>query len=193
MKLDKFEVIRIIKETINEVMDFVNVNNYEYEIHNSTISNNLSLIGLFKLDDGAIGNVYAEKIKPEEIDIPPIFDKNKHEIINIVYSINNVTKQYQKSELKVLIRVLKTVSTIVKDFIQKHEKENPIYILHAESKNDFELFDRQKRELYGMILSKQLPSYYRLSDGKFNNYPVVVFQKDTILEKRYYNKLKKII
>ena len=85
---------------------------------------------------------------------------------------------------------LKTVSLIVKDFVQKHEKENIIYILHAEPKTDFEFTDRQKGEIYKMILNKQLPSYYRISDGTFNNKPIIVFQKDKIYEKRYFNRLK---
>jgi hypothetical protein len=191
MKFDRIDLIYLINECINEVMDFNNIENYDYHIYNNIINDNISSIGVFKLDDDAIVEVLTEKISVNDINIPPIFNKENAEIINIVYEINNMTTQYKKTDLRELLKILKTVSLIIKDFVQKHEKENIIYILHSEPKSGSGFTDKQKGEMYKMALNKKLPSYYRISDGIYKiNTPVIVFQKDVIHEKRYYNRLK---
>jgi len=191
MKFDRIDLINLINECINEVLDFNNIENYNYKISNLNITNEkISQIGYFKLDDGAVARIYIEKIDSNKLDIPPIFDRNNSQIINIVYSINSMTTQYKKTNLRIFLKILKTVSLIINEFVQKHEIENIIYILHSEPKTDFGLTDKQKGETYKMLLNKQLPSYYRVSDGIYNNKPIIVFQKDKIHEKRYYNRLK---
>ena len=189
--ISRLKLIGMIHECLNEVMDFNNIENYDYIIYNNTVSDNLTLIGLFKLDDGAAVKVFAEKININDISVPPIINIENTEAINIVYSINDITTQYKKSNLKILFKILKTTSLIIKDFVKKHEKENILYILHGEPKTDFGFTDGQKNEMYKMVLGKQLPLYYRASDGIFDgNKPVIVFQKDNIMEKRYYHRLK---
>jgi hypothetical protein len=189
--ISKLSLIGMIHECLNEVFDFNNIENYDYNIYNNAVNNNLTLIGLFKLDDGEAVKVFAEKININKVSVPPIINIKNVEVINIVYFINDITTQYKKSDLRILFKILKTVSLIIKDFVEKHEKENILYVLHGEPKTDFEFTDKQKNEMYKMVLGKQLPSYYRASDGIFDgNKPVIVFQKDNIMEKRYYHRMK---
>jgi len=174
MKIDKFELIEIINESlINEILDFNKIDSYEYNYYG-----NNPLIGEFYLEDNSRIKVVKQKINPIFLDIPQVFDL-KNGIINIVFSINDITTQYKKTTFKELIKIIKTVVLIIKKFIDSNN-DNPIYVIHAEPKieNEFQISDRQKRELYKMILLKHLPNNYRISDGTFKNtIPVIVFQK----------------
>jgi hypothetical protein len=174
MKIDKFELIQIINENINEILDFNNVDIYDYNYYGKN-----PLIGEFILDDNSKVKVLQQKINPLSLNIPKVFNSDNG-IINLIFTIDDITTQYKKTDLKELLKIIKTVTIIIKKFIDSIQN-NPIYILHAESKikNEFELNDRQKRELYIMILLKHLPKDYRISEGTFENeIPIIVFQRN---------------
>ena len=173
MKTDYFKLIEIINESLNEILDFNKIDNYEYNYYG-----NNTLIGEFYLDDNSKVEVTQGEINPLFLNIPQVFNL-KNGIINIVFSIEDITSQYKKTTFKELIKIIKTVVLIIKKFINSNN-DNPIYVIYAEPKikNEFQLSDRQKRELYKMILLKHLPNNYRISDGTFNNnIHVIVFQK----------------
>jgi hypothetical protein len=174
MKIDKFELIEIINESINEILDFKNINNYEYNYYGGN-----PLIGEFKLDDEANVKVLQQKINPISLKIPPVFNIDNG-IINLVFSIDGITAQYKKTTFKEFVKILKTIVLIIGEFISLNSDKKIVYILHAESKieNEYILSDRQKREIYKMILSRQLNGEYRISDAIFgNDIPVIAFQK----------------
>lgn len=188
MKTDKLAMIEIIKEEIekgiNELFDFKNVPDYDYNYHaidDSLFTNSKSLIGNFTLDDGAKVNVYIENIDRRLIYLPPVFDLN-HGVVNFVFSIEGTTKQYKKTTLKELLRIVKTVSQIVQKFVISHN-ENILYTLYAEPKlgNDM-LSDPQKSEMYQMVIGKYLPSGFRVGKGTYGGLklPIIAFQKNKI-------------
>ena len=57
-----------------------------------------------------------------------------------------------------MIKILKTVTLIVKKYIDSKNNSNlnPIYILYSEPKDNVGLTDGQKNELYKELLKKQL-------------------------------------
>jgi hypothetical protein len=195
MKLDYFSLVELIKESMNEIMDFSNIDNYDYEYYDFNLNNNQnkSLIGRFQLDDNLNVEVFVEKINSELVIVPPILDKSG-EIYNIAYSIEGNTKQYKKTTLKELIKILKTVTLIVKEFINSVDTSeiNPIFVLYSEPKNNEILSNGQKYELYSELLSKQLTPEYRISTATYNNSKnLVAFQKDKILTRKFINKNRK--
>jgi hypothetical protein len=172
MKKDLFDLLSLIKESINEIMDFNNIKNFDYKYYNTN-----NLIGEFKLDDKSEVKVYIQKLNKNNVQVPSVFDKN-NEIINFIYTVNDLSTQSKTTSLQELTKILKTVFLIIKKYIESHSNINPIYTIHATSKIGMDITDNQKRELYKLILSKHLPKDYRISDAKFENHiPIIAFQK----------------
>lgn len=70
---------------------------------------------------------------------------------NVVYSIGESTTQLQKTNIKILLTILSTVTAIVKDFIAS-EDPNALYI-HATEKQEGKV---QKFNLYKAYILQQL-------------------------------------
>jgi hypothetical protein len=183
MKIDRLKALHIINEELNEVFDFNNISNYDFAYYDNdaqSVSNGIKLIGDFKLDDGAKVEVYAQNANAELINLPPVFNLN-HGAINLAYAVEGVTTQYKKTTLSELLRIIKTVSLIIQKYVTSHN-ENTLYVLHSESKmgNDL-LSDAQKSEMYQMIISKHLPTGFRIGEGIYDNgIPIIAFQKNKI-------------
>jgi len=191
MKTDYFKLIEIINEELNEIMDFTNIDSFNYQYFNPNYESAISLIGEFKLDDNTNAQVFIQKINPNLVETPPVLDKTNG-VFNIVYTIEGKTNQYKKTTIKELIKILKTVTLIVKKYIDANDNSNlnPIYILYSEPKDNVGLTDGQKYELYKELLRKQLTPEYRISSATYNkSKELVAFQKDKIWTKRY-NKMK---
>ena len=172
MKSDKLKLLEIINEEINEIMDFNNIDSFNYNFHDT----NDGLVGKFSLENGEIIEVFAQQIPSSVISMPPVFN-NTEFAVNFVYSINGISSQYKKTIFSEFIKILKTVALIFKDYLNVRNNDS-IYTLYSESKTGLELNDKQKQELYKLILSKQLPKNYRIGDGLYMNHiPVIIFQK----------------
>jgi hypothetical protein len=192
MKTDYFSLIEIINEELDEIMDFTNIDSFDYQDFNPNNKSIISLIGEFKLDDGSKVQVHIQKINPELVKTPPVLDKTNG-VFNIVYTVEGKTNQYKKTTIKELIKILKTVTLIVKKYIDSKNNSNlnPIYILYSEPKDNVGLTDGQKNELYKELLKKQLTPEYRISSAIYNkSKELIAFQKDKIWIKRYNNKMK---
>jgi hypothetical protein len=184
MKTDYFTLIEIINKELDEVMDFTNIDGFDYQYFNSNDESTISLIGEFKLDDGSNVQVHIQKINPELVKTPPVLDKTNG-VFNIVYTVEG------KTTIKELIKILKTITLIVKIYIDSKNNSNPIYILYSEPKDNVGLTDGQKNELYKELLKKQLTPEYRISSTIYNkSKELIAFQKDKIWTKRYNNKMK---
>ena len=173
MKLDKFDLIALINETINEVLDFNNIEGYSYHYYGDSNK----LIGAFNVDDNTVIQVFQQQISINMVKIPQTFRKEDG-VINLIYSVNDVTTQHKKTSLSELLNIIKTVNCIIKEYLDSFNNKNPIFVIYSEPKLGVGLNDNQKRELYKMVLEKHLPPNYRVSDGVFNgNIPITVFQK----------------
>ena len=75
MKTDYFSLIEIINEELDEIMDFTNIDSFDYQDFNPNNKSIISLIGEFKLDDGSKVQVHIQKINPELVKTPPVLDK----------------------------------------------------------------------------------------------------------------------
>ena len=83
------------------------------------------------------------------------------DVINVSYAIEGVTSQIQKSNYRELLKIVKTVSIIIKNYIE----ENSPYsiLLFGDDKKGSGLSDKQKNSLYLMIALHNLPTGYRIS------------------------------
>lgn len=89
------------------------------------------------------------------------------EVINPVYSIDGITSQIEKSNYKELLKIIKTVSKIIKRYIE----ENSPYsvLLFGDDKSGTGGSDKQKNSLYLMTALQNLPTGYRISKSKIKD------------------------
>jgi hypothetical protein len=156
----KVNLISLLTEIINEVGDFSNIEPYEY---------NLTDIG----GDFTIENKYKAKVvimewgDNTEFKFPPIVENpSSRPIYNIGYEIEGSAEQFLRSNYKILIKILKTVSLIVEEHIKQLDSKNPIFTIFSTGKKGVGYEDPQKMILYKEILSKNLPSDYRIGMGE---------------------------
>ena len=83
------------------------------------------------------------------------------DVINVSYAIEDVTSQIQKSNYRELLKIVKTVSIIIKNYIE----ENSPYsiLLFGDDKRGSGLSDKQKNSLYLMTALQNIPTGYRIS------------------------------
>lgn len=175
-----------LQESINlviqlEALDFKNIKPYD-------ISNDKF--------DTPIGNVNIEKyaMEPDEasmLKMPPIvnqsldFYKNKPgantDLYNIGYDVEGSETQYAKSSYKELVKILYTVMTDVKKFI---EEKNPFgIVIFTTSKDESSgplADDPQKLAIYKYIVSSNIPNGYTIADVKFLNKKGIIIYKKTL-------------
>lgn len=72
---------------------------------------------------------------------------------NVSYDVGGDNNQYTKTSIKYLLRILSTVTSIVKDFINKH---NPDCLYIEGSSKIGERGENQKNNTYGAYILKQL-------------------------------------
>jgi hypothetical protein len=91
------------------------------------------------------------------------------EFYNVEFTINGIETQALKSDIKTILRIMTTLSLIIKDFIQKNNPDG----LHIEATNkDINLLTgkEQKSYLYQAYLDKQIKTLtnynlYTIRDG----------------------------
>lgn len=152
-KINKLKTL--IKElAINEVFEAMNPVPYVQTSHNSYYFS-ITINGVKEDIDVVFDNMNT---RPE---LKNTLVKKEYQTsdktYNLAYSINMNDTQYTRSTGAVLLTILATVFSIVKDFI-KQEQPDYIYI-HPEEKNDD---SKQKRSIYKSYIDHQIttiPSY----------------------------------
>jgi hypothetical protein len=158
----KIKLLKLLAEVINEIGDLSNIESYNYNITDKG--------GNFKTEDEYEVNVDITAWPPslyKQFKFPPVVELNNNPIYNIGYSIEGQGSQFMKSNYKILIKILKTVSLIVEHHINKLDSQNPIFTLFAEDKKGKGHDDTQKTLIYKEILSKNLPPNYRIGFGDY--------------------------
>ena len=149
------KLIPIYEQIINEVGDLKNIKPFPINGENFAVEYN---------NEKLRGKVSFTQANIEMFELPPIAEK-WDEAYNIGYSIEGFGSQYLKGNLKLLLKILKTVSIIISNYI----KQNPdnLYLIFAESKYGMEYEDPQKLLIYGEILKKHLPNQFRMGETNF--------------------------
>lgn len=157
----EIKLITLLREVVNEVGDLKNITPYDYELTNNG--------GKFTfVEDGEVLNV---EVKIEDITnqkehfmIPPVLNPKNKNLYNVSYTVNGNDRQFIKSNPHILIKILKTVTEIIKNIISKYE--NPIFVILAQNKIEGIKTDLQKFNYYKLILMQNIPTGYRYSEGK---------------------------
>ena len=167
------KLIKLVKEVINEVGDLKNMPPYTYKINNET--------GIFYIDDDVEIKVQFQLLSLKDkydFDISPVFDVFKNKLYNIVFYANEKSDQYMKSDLKTLIKILKTTLDIILEIIPSYPK-NTIFLISGEHKKGRLELDKQKMDLYKSIIKYNLPQGFRIGETKHipSDIEFIVIQK----------------
>ena len=141
---------------LQEVGDLDNIESYPYQDSSFVTEEG------WKVEVGFEVIPYAEF---EQLNIPT----KRRNTINVSYSINGEHSQHSKTTYKQLIRILKTVSDIIKDFVKGNSRVEALVFLAAnkDSKKLLTHTDPQKSAIYKSIVVKsvsKLDSKWKLRD-----------------------------
>lgn len=149
-------------EKIEEAFDFNNI-----EIGKIQKFSNTSYYFEIIIDENET-DVYVDFIptKPERVKLFPLI-QNADTIYNVAFSIGDegITTQYQKTNIKTYLKILKTVSSCVKIFISDNNPD--VLIFRATGKRDKDDIDLQKMNIYRAICDKHLPNNYSIENTSF--------------------------
>jgi hypothetical protein len=157
--LDKI-VINEIGEASIEPLDYKKISNDNYSfIFEFNDVSYVVKVRFTEIWDDIIKQYYFSKV-------PNYKDK---EFYNVEFTINNIENQALKSDIKTILRIMTTLSYIVKEFIQNNNPDG----LYIEATNkDINLLTgkQQKSYLYQAYLDKQIKTLtnynlYTIRDG----------------------------
>ena len=157
--IDKI-IINEIGEASVEPLEYKKISDYNYSFRFEFDSNFYRVKVQFELiEDDISKQYYFSKV-------PNYKDK---EFYNVSFTINNIENQALKSDIKTILKIMTTLSYIVKEFIQNNNPDG----LHIEATNkDINLMTgkEQKSYLYQAYLDKQIKtltnySLYTIRDG----------------------------
>jgi hypothetical protein len=152
---------KLLKEVISEVGDLNNIKPLPYDLKKGTF-----VVPYNGKDyEGKVVFTFLNEKGLSIFEFPPVVGMlNIKTGYNVGYSIEGVSSQLIRADVKLLLAILKAVSIIVADHIAKHP--DSIYLFFAESKTGVGMEDPQKLTLYQQILGKNLPQGFRI--GKTN-------------------------
>ena len=163
MTENRVTLISLLSEIVSEVGDLERIKSFKWTKEDE-------FTYTFQLEENVGGRVKFSDIKnfvvagsfdlPETVD----FDKIEH-YAGVGYEIMGVESQYKKSDYATLIKVLKTVSEIVGNFLKAHPET--LLAVFESDKDTGEISYKQKSLLYKNIISKNLPSKYRMANASY--------------------------
>ncbi len=174
MKKENIKLIKLFETVINEVGDLKNIPNYDYTLTNGG--------GRFQFDFE--NKKYKCKVEftqvPTDINssfiLPPVINHNNKEIVNISFDVEGHDTQYLQTNYKILLGILKTVTSIINDSLSKYS-DDTIFVIFAASKKGIGFNDPQKMKLYKLVLQKNVPNGYRIGDGTFMKNKLIFLTK----------------
>jgi len=153
MSISLNEVLRTLKEIIQEVGDLNKLDSYDY----SGIADRYE----FAVNDKIHVDVgFTRPYQEDEISALNLPDSaTRLNTYNISYMIDGVDTQVTKSDYSTLIRILKTVSDIIVKWLQKNEESVQALTIFAANKKATRYLisaDKQKSKIYQAIIIKNL-------------------------------------
>lgn len=153
-------LVKLYEEYISEIGDLKNIKPYEY-LRGQTRY-------IFNTEGGDNVTVIFSKWG-DEVDVlryPPAVDlSNMENFYNLGYSVEGITSQYKKSNIKELLRIMATISSITNDFLSKN-KNTALLIFEENKDKSLEFSKGQKSLLYKAVISNNLPLEFKLNDVK---------------------------
>lgn len=161
LKISLLEMRTQYLKILKEVGDLENIESYLYD-NNS-----------FTTDEGWIVNVEFEEIQVLTFQLLNLHTEREY-TFNVSYNINGEQSQYAKTTYKQLLKILKTISNIIKNFIQINNKTEALVFLAANKDSNKLLThtDPQKSAIYKTIVIKtlsQLESKWKIKDFEIGN------------------------
>lgn len=142
---------------LNELFDFENLKNIPFTKLGGDAYN-------FEIEiNGELVDVYVDFVRFDDaLKLPPTLS-GANKIYNVAYAISDdmVTSQYAISDQKTIIVMMKTVSEIVANFIEKNDPN--ILSFFAESTDGTDQGESKKLSMYKAVIDKQTPSGYVIS------------------------------
>lgn len=177
---NKTNFMSLINEIINEVGDLKNITSYPY----TTYKRGMDYIGRFKAEINGVNQDLTVSIElssssfKDNLILPPVFEKDG-DLYNISFDVSGVVAQFAKTNLPLYLKILKTVTEITSDIIDKTDVDpsNNIYILGSVSKEGISGKNDAKLKYYRAILNSNLPAGYRMAEGKFYSFNILALQK----------------
>lgn len=170
MSTNVIKISQLLKELVNEVGDLTNIKPVPYDLAKGSFIVDY----LDKQYRGKVNFTRLDKKGLSLIKLPPIVDESKIETgYNIGYSIEGISSQAIKGDIKILLSILKAVSEIVAHHIIK--QPDAIYFIFAESKTEVGFNDPQKLKLYQHILGYNLPKGFRMGKAEIEGVAEGIF------------------
>lgn len=170
MSTNVIKISQLLKELVNEVGDLQNIQPVPYDVSKGTFAVDY----LEKQYRGKVQFTRLDKKGLSLIKLPPIVDQTKIQVgYNIGYSIEGISSQAIKGDVKLLLSILKAVSEIVADHIIK--QPDAMYFIFAESKVEAGFNDPQKLKLYQHILGHNLPKGFRMGKAEIEGIAEGIF------------------
>jgi hypothetical protein len=137
----KLQYARMLKE----VGDLESIQSYPYSDNH------------FTTEEGWKIDVNFEDLDSEDFDLMDLQTDPKKSF-NVGYAINGVDSQYAKTTYKKLIRILKTVSDMIVDFVKKNRETEALVFIASNKDPDKALTDTdpQKSALYKTVIVKNI-------------------------------------
>ena len=173
MKKENIKLIKLFEEIVNEVGDLNNIPVFEYSLNSNGGTFD------FEFEDNKAECKVSFTQMPTEvyhlIDLPPIVPRNK-EIISVGFDIEGTDEQYLKSNYRLLLRIIKTVTEIITDSLYRYPKD-AIFVIMARDKTGRGYNDSQKMDLYKIVLQQNLSNRYRMGEGSFGTNNLIFFTR----------------
>jgi len=141
MKKQNLKLSNLLSEIINEVGDLTNISNYNYELNNNG--------GIFNFTYNQQEYKCVVEFTEVPVDLntsfslPPVINHLNKKIVSIGFSIEGTDEQYIKTDQNTLLKILKTVTSIIKDCIKRYS-DDTIFVIFATSKIGMGFNDSQK-------------------------------------------------
>jgi hypothetical protein len=161
MSKNAIKISTLVKEVLSEVGDLRNIEPLSHDKNKQTFQ------VPYKGQEytGKVTFTFMNKKGLGLFKLPPIVNVDSIDTgYNVGYSIEGVSSQFLKSDIKLLLSILKTVSVIVGDFVSKHPQA--IYFIFAENKTGIGFDDKQKLTVYQQILGQNLPKGFRMGKAE---------------------------
>jgi len=157
--------MKLLENILNEVGDLKNIKGYEYILKGKdegsfTIhlnNNEIAVNVIIKRAEDDIKSLF---------NFPPIIKADQKEMYNVGFLVGGEDTQFEKTNLSILMRILKTVMDISLDLIKKYPNDT-IFTFFATSKTGKGFNDSQKMNLYKLIMQKNIPTEYRMGESEF--------------------------
>ena len=164
MSENAVKLISLLNENLLEIGDLKNIVEYPY-------TNNGKLKYRFDIEGGDKVDVTFTLLTPLEVlrvDTPPIIDKSKIEYyFSLGYSIGGISTQAKKSNIREILKIMKTITKIIEKF-KTHFPKSAIMIFEENKQEELGLVKGQKSILYKSVISQNLPKGYISGPVKFN-------------------------